>query len=412
MRRSISGLVAVLLVSTTTYAADTNGQSSVSSLPTMASSKPAVDGVNGKLTVYGGASEGNSIDIAGIPGLSPAQYSTAWKGAGGGIGTITVPIVHSFGAQVDLGSGIFGNRPLGHATGHLFWRDPEKGLIGAYGSGLLYGNNVSRGVWTAAGEFEAYLGKFTGRAILGAQGASAYRAGLSPFEVYSYGGPKAFTTPDYFTDIVSATFYPLDDLALTVGHVYSFNRNAATGEVEYLLPQFRGGNIAPSTFVRAAYGWNNSSNILAGIRIYFGNHDKTLIRRQREDDPQSNLPTFCGGHGACGAHDLSSGLVGSQDTHGGMGLVSDVRLKKDISPVGCLKSGVILYSYRYLGDERIFVGVMAQELLAKPEFRHAVVTGADGFYRVNYNALGLEVTNAAAMQEAGARALSIASAAR
>jgi hypothetical protein len=412
MRSSLNTSVAALLLSTSAYAADTANQSSVSVLPTFAQQKPAVDGVNGKLTLYGGAGEGNSIDIAGIPGLSPAQSSTGWKGAGGGIGTITVPIVHSFGAQVDLGSGTFGNRPLGHATGHLFWRDPDKGLIGAYGSGLLYGNNVGRGVWTAAGEFEAYLGKLTGRAILGAQGASSYRAGVSPFDVYSYGGPKSFTTPDYFTDIVSATFYPLDDLALTVGHVYSFNRNAVTGEVEYLLPQFRGSNIAPSAFVRAAYGWNNSSNILAGVRIYFGNHDKTLIRRQREDDPQSNLPTFCGGHGACGAHDLNIGLVGFPDTHGSMGLVSDARLKKDISPVGCLESGVILYSYRYLGDERTFVGVMAQELLAKPEFQHAVVTGADGFYRVNYNALGLEVTNVAAMRAAGARALSIAIAAR
>jgi hypothetical protein len=73
-----------------------------------------------------------------------------------------------------------------------------------------------------------------------------------------------------------------------------------TGEVEYLLPQFRGGNIAPSAFVSAAYGWNNSSNIMAGFRVYFGNHDKTLIRRQREDDPKihllgygTNAPPIC-----------------------------------------------------------------------------------------------------------------------
>jgi len=144
---------------------------------------------------------------------------------------------------------------------------------------------VSSGVWTAAGEFESYMGRFTGRALLGVQGTSAYSANLTRREIYSYGGRSAFTTPDYFHDIVSATFYPLDDLALTVGHVYSFGRNAVTGEVEYLLPQFRGGNIAPSAFVSAAYGWNNASNIMAGIRVYFGNHDKTLIRRQREDDP-------------------------------------------------------------------------------------------------------------------------------
>lgn len=34
----------------------------------------------------------------------------------------------------------------------------------------------------------------------------------------------------------------------------------------------------------------NSSNIMADIRIYFGNHDKTLIRRQREDGPQARPP--------------------------------------------------------------------------------------------------------------------------
>ena len=164
----------------------------------------------------------------------------------------------------------------------------------AYGDGLISGGKLGSGVWTAAGEFETYLGRFTGRAVIGVQGDSYYRAGLSPSELYAYGGRSAFNVPNYFTDIVSATFYPIDDLALSVGHIYSFGRNAVTGEVEYLLPQFRGGNIAPSAFVSADYGWNNSSNIMAGIRVYFGNHDKTLIRRQREDDPRSMLSTIRG----------------------------------------------------------------------------------------------------------------------
>ena len=297
MKTLIAAASLLLLGNVPVLADDTVSSGTASSLPMIATmtdgTKPAVDGMNGKFTVYAGAGQGNSVNIAGIAGLSPAQSSTVWKGAGGAMGTISVPLAHSFGAQVDLGSGAFGNRPLGYATGHLFWRDPDKGLIGAYGSGLLYGNNVGRGVWTAAGEFESYLGKFTGRAVLGVQGASSYTAGLNPFEVYSYGGRSAFTTPDYFTDIVSATFYPIDDLALSVGHIYSFGRNAVTGEVEYLLPQFRGGNIALSAFVSAAYGWNNSSNIMAGIRIYFGNHDKTLIRRQREDDPPARVGTLC-----------------------------------------------------------------------------------------------------------------------
>ncbi len=262
----------------------------VSSLPMLSTitsgTKPAVDGVNGKLEVYGGAGQNNSVSISSFPGLAPqANSNTVWNGIGGATGTISVPIGHSFGAQLDLGSGAFGNRPLGAAGGHLFWRNPDKGLIGAYGDGVLLGGKVGGGVWTAAGEFETYLGKFTGSAIIGVQGANYTTAGLNPFEVYAYGGRSALTVPDYFTDIVEAKFYPIDDLAISVGHIYSFGRNAVTGEFEYLLPQFRGGNIAPSAFVSAAYGWNNSSNVMAGIRVYFGNHDKTLIRRQREDDP-------------------------------------------------------------------------------------------------------------------------------
>lgn len=249
-------------------------------------SKPAVDGVNGKLQIDGGAAQSNAVNISGIPGLSSRQSSTSWNGIGGAIGTISVPIGHSFGAQLDMGAGALGNRPLGEAAGHLFWRDPDKGLLGVYGSGMLLGSKVGRGVWTAAGEFETYLGRFTGRAILGVQGSSAYTGNVSARYPSIHGSNPAFNAADYFHDQVEATFYPLDDLALSVGHLYSFNRNAVTGEMEYLLPQFRGGDIAPSAFVSGAYGWNNASNIMAGIRIYFGNHDKTLIRRQREDDPK------------------------------------------------------------------------------------------------------------------------------
>lgn len=291
MKRLLSVAIFTGLSAASVLAAEqTDMPSAASFLPTFAQTKPAVDGVNGKIDVIGGAGQNNSVSISSFQGLAPsADSKTIWNGIGGATGTITVPLGHAFGAQLDLGSGAFGNSALGAAAGHLFWRDPDKGLIGAYGDGLILGGKVGSGVWTAAGEFESYLGRFTGRAILGVQGASYYRAGLSPFEVYAYGGRSAFTVPDYFTDIVEAKFYPIDDLALSVGHIYSFGRNAVTGEVEYLLPQFRGGNIAPSVYVAAAYGWNNASHILAGIRIYFGNHDKSLIRRQREDDPPPSI---------------------------------------------------------------------------------------------------------------------------
>ena len=67
---------------------------------------------------------------------------------------------------------------------------------------------------------------------------------------------------------------------------------------------------------------------------------------------------------------------------------SDVRLKRDIIPVG-EASGLGLYRYRYLWSDTAYVGVMAQEVAAvMPE---AVQRGADGYLRVDYSRLGLRL---------------------
>ena len=68
---------------------------------------------------------------------------------------------------------------------------------------------------------------------------------------------------------------------------------------------------------------------------------------------------------------------------------SDIRLKRDITQVGELDSGINLYSYRYLWSDTTYVGVMAHEVAAvKPE---AVLRGADGYLRVDYGRLGLRL---------------------
>jgi hypothetical protein len=70
---------------------------------------------------------------------------------------------------------------------------------------------------------------------------------------------------------------------------------------------------------------------------------------------------------------------------------SDLRLKKDVSPVEMLPNGLQLYAFRYWNDDRIFVGVMAQDLLEDERFRHAVIKDETGYYTVDLGALGLEV---------------------
>jgi len=50
---------------------------------------------------------------------------------------------------------------------------------------------------------------------------------------------------------------------------------------------------------------------MAGIRFYFGNHDKTLIRRQREDDPPALSPFEAEAKRICNnSEKLSQGMLG------------------------------------------------------------------------------------------------------
>jgi hypothetical protein len=287
MLKAAQCVVVTLLIAPSALAADSIApvSSFVSSVPLFQSStKPAVDGVNGKLDVFGGAGQSNALSVSSIGGLSPfvANPTANWNGIGGAIGTVTVPIGHQFGAQIDLGSGAFGNRANGSAAGHLFWRDPDKGLIGVYASGIYSTRAGGSTMWNTAGEFEKFIGNWTGKALVGVQGFG-FNTAYTPFFGESYN----LSQPDRFFDKVSISYYPIDDLALTIGHIYSKNTNGINGEIEYIMPQFRGGEVAPAVYVTATYGWNNSSNIMAGLKVYFGNHDKSLIRRHREDDPQN-----------------------------------------------------------------------------------------------------------------------------
>ena len=56
-----------------------------------------------------------------------------------------------------------------------------------------------------------------------------------------------------------------------------------------------------------------------------------------------------------------------------------------------LSNGIRLYSFRYLWDEQVQVGVMAQDLLADPDRRDAVSEHPSGYYMVDYGKLGLRM---------------------
>ena len=57
--------------------------------------------------------------------------------------------------------------------------------------------------------------------------------------------------------------------------------------------------------------------------------------------------------------------------------------------IGHLDDGLGLYRYRYLWSDTVYIGVMAQEVVVK--IPDAVTTGDDGYLRVDYRKLGLQL---------------------
>jgi hypothetical protein len=94
-----------------------------------------------------------------------------------------------------------------------------------------------------------------------------------------------------------------------------------------------------------------------------------------------NNPTASGiGAGLAGAGTIAQILpfLGG----GGGGMFSDERLKEDIRPVGKLRDGQNVYAYRYKGDPRTQIGLLAQDVeRVHPE---AVTTHPSGYKMVDY----------------------------
>lgn len=73
----------------------------------------------------------------------------------------------------------------------------------------------------------------------------------------------------------------------------------------------------------------------------------------------------------------------------GGGAPSDIRLKRSITPLLRTADGIQLYSFQYLWSDQVYVGVMAQDLVAThPE---ALSIDSFGFYHVDYDKLGLQM---------------------
>jgi len=237
--------------------------------------QPAVDGLNFKADGFGGTIANRSV------------Y--------GSQGAVSIPLGGQFGLQLDGALGGFDDRLFASGAAHAFWRDPSRGLAGFYTSHTYWDQLGGVHVDRYGGEGALYLGRWTLEGTLGAE------TGSNKSQVVG----SLIDTIDVrtrFFDQVSANYYVTDDLRLSIGHAYTAGLNALTlgGEWGFRVnPQTMG-----SLFIEGRAGEGDFHGVYGGLRFYFGNHDKSLIRRNREDDPPSdqnlNLFTLGGASGQQG----------------------------------------------------------------------------------------------------------------
>ena len=95
-------------------------------------------------------------------------------------------------------------------------------------------------------------------------------------------------------------------------------------------------------------------------------------------------PMGFGGGGGGGGGFMGGGPMGL-----GGGMMSDIRAKHAVQLLGKLDNGLGFYRFSYIGSDKSYVGVMAQEVMNVAP--NAVTRGADGYLRVSYDQLGLKM---------------------
>ena len=149
--------------------------------------------------------------------------------------------------------------------------------------------------------------------------------------------------------------------------------------------------VSTGAFVAGATATDAGAATKKGCKIKAGSTHQCNFEQQQRRGYQTRPPrsrsNFRAGNDFSNLRDAEGG--NGADGGGGGGQRSDIRLKRDIEALGTLSNGLTLYRFKYLWSDTDMVGVMAQEVLnVAPD---AVITGEDGFYRVNYDKLGISM---------------------
>lgn len=225
--------------------------------PTPVAQQGAVDGINFKMSAVSGALGGytNHMFIASV--------------------AAPMPFYSSFGVQLDLGFGQYRHDYTSAAAGlHLFYRDPNVGLLGIYGDwGYVNPEHGGRmGV-----EASLYNGRWTLDAFAGVQFGQHYDT--------------------EFVDEIDLSYYFTDNFRASVGHRLISRGHVANLSFEYMFDGIEG----VSVYGEAETGEDNYHGAWIGLRYSFGQASgKTLIQRDRTADPLVRIPRNLASLTRCG----------------------------------------------------------------------------------------------------------------
>jgi hypothetical protein len=229
-----------------TIAASLYGSVSMAADIETATALPAVSAPNGKVEIGGGWAD---IDDLGD--------DEVFRGGA----AFSFPVGDIFGIQADLTAlDAYGETAIGGAV-HFFTRDPDSYLLGAYGG---YVDAGSTDAWYVGPEAELYFDNISIEAVGGVM------------DISSGGGTEYYA-------MGKVALYATENLRLSVGASTVANFESANAGLEW----FMGDTGLPlSLTIDGQLGEDGYSNIMAGLSLYFGGEDKSLIRRHREDDPR------------------------------------------------------------------------------------------------------------------------------
>lgn len=219
-----------------------------------AASEPAVSEPNAKFSLSGLSLDGRGATVA--------------------QGLFTAPLGHSFGVQIDAEGGLVNSEAYAGTGAHLFWRDPNVGLLGVAYSYQNW-NNANFGYLNGVTPIIKDLTLHRG----GIQ-AELY---LSRFTLSGYGGYQDGTAREGGFGHLVLKYYATDDLSVNITGDHLAGTNLIRGGAEF-RPNFTAiPNLA--FFAEGGYGSHDFGMAQAGIRYYFGKSTPTLINRDRRSDP-------------------------------------------------------------------------------------------------------------------------------